>query len=337
MKLPKFEFADPDSMAECCRLLSEKGERARIIAGGTDLLMAMKNRSKMPELLVDLCRVPDLNRISYSEREGLKAGAMVTLRHFANEPIVREKFPLLSQAALAVGDAQLQAMGTIGGNLCQDCCCLYYNRPPMLRQNYDPCHKLGGQVCHAVKGSKSCWATYSGDLAPALLVLQARIKISGSQGEKITPLKELFSGDGKNPHILSPDQVVTEILVPPPAPRSGGAYLKMRVRKTIDYPLLGVAVYLTLNQNDGFFDNISVALTGVDMSPVLIDGAEWLSKSSTSQEIIEKLVETAYRKARPVNNTFGYSPRYRREMVKTYVKSAVRQSVAYAEKQGGTV
>jgi len=335
MKLPKFEFADPDTLEKCCRLLSQNDEKAQVIAGGTDLLSAMKNWVKQPELLVDLRHLPDLKVFNFSDREGLRAGALLTLRRFAAEPLVREKYPLLSQAALEVGDAQLQAMGTIGGNLCQDCCCLYYNRPPILRQQLESCHKLGGQVCHAVKRSKHCWAAYCGDLAPALMAMNARIRICGVQEEKVIYLKELFSGNGRKPNILSPDQLITEILVPPPAPRSAGAYLKMRVRKTIDYPLLGVAVYLTMSPENGSFDQIAVVLTGVDMGPILIDAAEWLPETRASQDVIDRLVETAYRKARPVGNASGASPRYRREMVKIYVRSAVRQSIASAKKQGG--
>ncbi|MFC1815809.1 FAD binding domain-containing protein [Thermodesulfobacteriota bacterium] len=320
---------------ECCKLLSEQSGNAQVIAGGTDLLMALKNRLKTPTMLVDLSRISALNQISYSDKEGLKVGAMVTLRHFANHSIVTEKYPFLAQAALAVGDAQLQAMGTIGGNLCQDSCCLYYNRQPMWRQNFDPCHKLGGHVCHAVKASKICWATYCGDLAPALLVLQARIKISGPHKEKIVPLNELYSGDGQKPHILSPDQLVAEIHVPPLIPLSGGTYLKMRVRKTIDYPLLGVAVSLRLNKTDNSFENISAALTGVEKTPILIDGEAPLKGDKTSQEVVENLAEKAFQKAHPINNTYGFSPKYRREMVKIYVKSAVQQSVESAKKQGG--
>jgi len=334
MKLPKFDYAEPDSIQECCKLLLEQGGNAEVIAGGTDLLTALKNRLKTPTMLVDLNRISDLNRIHYSAKDGLKVGAMVTLRHLSEHSIVTEKYPFVAQAALAVGDAQLQSMGTVGGNLCQDTCCMYYNRPPMWRQNFDPCHKLGGDVCHAVKNSKSCWATYCGDLAPALLVLHTRVKISGPNEEKIIPLHELYSQEGKKPHILSPGQLVTEIQVPPLSPPSGGAYLKMRVRKTIDYPLLGVAVNVGLNPTDNSFDKISAALTGVEKFPILIDGEAAL-EGVTPQEVVENLAESAYQKARPINNTYGYSPKYRRDMVKIYLKSAVQQSVEYAKKQGG--
>jgi 4-hydroxybenzoyl-CoA reductase subunit beta len=335
MKLPEFEYAEPDSIQDCCKLLSEQSGEAQIVAGGTDLLMALKNRLKSPATLVDISRISDLNQIHYSDKDGLKVGAMVTLRRFAAHAAVREKYPFLAQTALAVGDAQLQAMGTVGGNLCQDTCCLYYNRQPMWRQNFDPCHKLGGRVCHAVKGSKDCWATYCGDLAPALLVLQASIRIAGSKKDKVVPLNQLFSGDGKKPHTLLPDQLLVEIHIPPVTPHTGGTYLKMRVRKTIDYPLLGVAAGLTVSPSDNRCENISIALTGVEKSPILIEEEQTPIKGDAFDDVIESLAERAYQKAHPINNTYGYSPKYRREMVKFYVKSAARQSIDNMKNQGG--
>ena len=335
MKLPKFDYVVPDSIQECSKYMAEQNGKALAFAGGTDLLMALKNRLKNPAMLVDLSGIPALNQIRYSDSDGLKVGAMVTLRQLSKDPVVKEKFPILAQATLAVGDAQLQAMGTVGGNLCQDSCCLYFNRAPMWRQSLDTCHKLGGTACHAVKGSKTCWATYCGDLAPALIALRARVKISGTDGEKCIPLTELYSGDGAKPHTLAPDQVLTEIELPPLRPASGGIYLKMRVRKTIDYPLLGVAVYVTLGDDDDKFEEITVALTGVEKAPICIDGAEAIKENDSPQKIVDSIAESAYQRAHPINNTYGYTPKYRREMVRTYIKSAFQQSVELAKIQGG--
>jgi 4-hydroxybenzoyl-CoA reductase subunit beta len=335
VKVPGFEYAEPESISECCRLLEEQGGRAQAIAGGTNLIMALKNRLKVPKMVVDLCRIPNLSQIRYSEKDGLKVGALVSLRHLAANAVVREEYPILARAALDVGSAQIQAMGTIGGNLCQDTCCLYYNRPPMWRQGLEPCHKLGGDVCHAVKGSKTCWATYCGDLAPVLLVLGVRLKIADPKGEKIIPLSELYSGDGKTPHTLRPGQVVKEVQVPGPSADSGGAYLKLRVRKTIDYPLLGVAVTLALEGKNRVLRNVKVALTGVEKAPLLIEAADALNGEKITDEVIEGLAEAAYKQAHPINNTYGLTPKYRRDMVRTYVKSAVNRSLESAIRQGG--
>jgi len=335
MKVPKFEYAQPKSIGECCKLLEEHGANAQAIAGGTNLMVALKNRLKVPKMLVDLCCVPNLNGIRYSQKDGLNVGALVTLRHLVADPVVREKYAIFARAALDVGSAQIQAMGTIGGNLCQDSCCLYYNRPPMWRQGLEACHKLWGTVCHAVRRSKTCWATYCGDLAPVLLVLGARVKIADPKGEKVIPLSELYSGDGKVPHTLHPGQVVMEVQVPTPSANSGGAYLKLRVRKTIDYPLLGVAVTLALEGGDGTFRDVKVALTGVGKAPLLIKAADELKGKKITDEMIEGLAEAAYKQAHPVNNASGLTPKYRRDMVRIYVKSAVDQSLEAATRRGG--
>jgi 4-hydroxybenzoyl-CoA reductase subunit beta len=333
MRLPKFAYLAPASIAELCNIASAEGARARIIAGGTDLLAAMKYGLKKPELLLDICRIPHLDQITFSDREGLKVGALVTLRRLAAHPVIREKYPLLVQAALSVGSVQLQAMGTIGGNLCQDSCCLYYNRPPVSRQTLAPCFKLGEGQCHAVPGSKVCLATYAGDVAPALLALQASITITGPEGERTIPLPELYTGRGKIPHILKPGELLTEIQVPPAG--KTGVYLKLRMRKSIDYPLLGVAVHMSPDGEKGTFRNISLALTAVERSPLLIKIPEGAAAPAEWEKQVEMFAEAAYGAAHPIANTSGYSPRYRREMVKVYVRQGIYQAMEIASGKGG--
>lgn len=335
MKLPEFEYAEPKSIREACQLLRDKGEKAQAIAGGTGVMMALKNTLKVPERLVDLSGLPNLSQICYSERQGLKVGALVSLRQMASNPVVKEKYPILAQAALDVGTVQIQAMGTVGGNLCQDNLCFWYNRSPMVRQMQESCHKLGGHVCHAVSRSKSCWATYCGDVAPVLLVLHAKVQIADSKGRKLIPLNEFYSGDGKRPNILKPGQIVTEIQVPSPAPNSGGAYLKLRVRKTMDYPLLGVAANLTIRKGDNICTDATIALTAVERAPLLIKEGIWLKGKELRDVAIERLAEAAYRQAHPLNNIFELNPKYRKDMVKVYAKLAVLQAFERATKAGG--
>jgi 4-hydroxybenzoyl-CoA reductase subunit beta len=334
MKLPKFAYLAPESTGEFCKIAAAEGARARIIAGGTDLLVAMKYGLKKPEMLLDISRIPQLDQIAYTDQEGLKVGALVSLRRLAAHPVIREKYPLLVQSALSVGSVQLQAMGTIGGNLCQDSRCLYYNRPPVSRQTLSPCFKLGGEQCHAVNGSKVCLATYAGDMAPALLALQASVTIAGPEGEKTIPLLELYSGRGKTPHILKPGELLKEIQMPPPTGKAG-VYLKMRLRKSIDYPLLGVAVILSPDAEKGNLWNISLALTAVERSPLLIKVPDGTAVPGEREKQGEILAEAAYNAAHPIANTSGYSPRYRREMVKGYVRQGICQAMEIASGKGG--
>lgn len=331
MKLPPFEYVQPKSVRTACRRLREEGEEGMALAGGTDLLQALKNRLKAPRVLVDLRGLP-LDRIRYSRKTGLKIGACVSVRQLADDPVVKEKYLMLAAAARQVGTAQLQAMGTVGGNLCQDSLCVYYNRSPMMRLTLEPCLKLGGEVCHAVSGSKDCWAVYSGDLAPVLIALRARVVLATSAGTKSIALTDLFTGDGKKPNRVKPGQIVTEVLVPPPAPHSGGAYLKLRMRKTIDYPLLGAAVALTVD--DQVCVDATLVLTGVDKRPLWIAEAERLKGQVLCDDEVGQVALAAHKQAHPLNNVSELSAKYRREMIDLYVRLAFHQAWQSATKAG---
>lgn len=328
MTLPKFELVEPKTLRKACRLLKENKGQALLIAGGTDLLQSLKNRLKTPSVLIDLTSVPRLDEISYSNKRGLKIGAGVSIRVLVNHPIVKEKYPVIAYAASQVGTPQLQAMGTIGGNLCQDNLCAYYNRSPMMRLPLEPCLKLEGDVCNAVANSKECWAVYSGDLAPVLMVLGATIIITDATGKKEISLDKFYSGDGKRPNRLKPGQILTEIHIPPITPHSGDAYLKLRQRNTIDYPLLGVAVHLTMKH--GRCANAALALTGIDRAPLLIREVAKLKGKPINDEEIERLAQVASKRARPLSNVVELTPKYRREMVKVYVRKTMRQAIEIA-------
>ena len=337
MKLPPFEYVAPKSLTKACELLRDKKNKAIPIAGGTDLLLALKNRLKTPNLLVDLHNLPkSLHHIAYSPKQGLTLGGLVSLRQAANHTVVRDKYPIFVQALLSVGSPQLQAMGTLGGNLCQDNLCVYYNRSPMLRQALEPCHKVGGKICHTISGSKTCWATYCGDVAPALLALQAKVKIIGPGSEKVIPLQKFYTADGKKPNILKPGEILTEIQVPPPRPRSGGAYLKLRIRKAIDYPLLGAAFWHSLRNGEAVCEEATLVLTGVERAPLFIQETETLKGRRLEGKIIEDLAEAAYRRAHPLYTVSELTPKYRKDMVRVYVREAVRLAIQQVLK-GGTL
>jgi 4-hydroxybenzoyl-CoA reductase subunit beta len=330
MSLPQFDYLEPKSLRQACRVLASHKGRALAIAGGTDLLQAMKNRLKTPRAIVDLKSIPRLNQISFSSKTGLRIGALVTLRELAHNSLVVEKYPMLADAALQIGSPQLQTMGTVGGNLCQDNLCLYYNRPPMTRQMIEPCYKLGGGICHAVSNSKDCWAVHCSDLSPVLLTLGAHLVIAKPTGTATIPLDKFYTRDGLKPNILRPGQIVVEIRLPSPQPRSGGAYLKLRVRQTIDYPLLGVAVNLRLGKGNGDCQDVRVALTGVDHGPLLIPEADKLKGKLIGEAEIEEIARAARRHARPLGNVTDLAPKYRREMVQVYVRRAFQEALERA-------
>ncbi len=308
-------------------LLEEKGGNALPVAGGTDLMLHLKDGVKVPECLVDLRGIPALYQIDYSPEQGLKIGSLVSLRHLAESAPVKEHYPALAQAALQVASPQIQAMGTVGGNICQDCCCIYYNRSAESKHGLERCFKAGGDVCHTVRGSKKCWATFCGDLAPVLLTLEAKVIIADGTGERTMPLIDLFSGDGKQPIALGTGQILGQIVVPPPSPQDGSCYLKLRMRQTIDYPALGVAVHVTL---DGGAPRATAGLTGVEQRPLFIEQTGRGGERFTDEDT-EMLADQAYAKAHPLNNIREYTPKYRKEMVKVYIRSAMKQALQMAE------
>lgn len=331
MRPPPLEHVEPRSLEEACRLLERHADAARPIAGGTDLVPALKNRLQRPRVIVDLLRIPGLDAVRWSEQDGLSLGALVTLRRLASDPLVRGRYAALAEAAHAAGSVQLRAMGTLGGNLCQDACCQFFNRSPMSRQMLEPCHKLGGEVCHVVCGSEDCWAVYCGDLAPALLALDARVRVASPSGGRTLPVSELYSGDGERPVALGLGEIVAQVALPPPPPRSGGAYLKLRPREALDYPLLGVAAWLALGPEGRAVSRARVALTAVDGAPVPVAAAARLEGREAGDGAFREVGAQARKLAHPMKNVAALPPGYRAQMVEVYVRRALARALERAE------
>lgn len=334
MRLPALEHLEPSSLVEVCRLLQEKGgEGIKPLAGGTDLLVSMKQRVITPRYLVNLKGLPELQGIEYDEDQGLRIGPALTLRELQSAPAVPRRYPALGEAAHVVGAAQHQFMGTVGGNLCLDTRCWYYNQSHAWRQSRPPCLKLGGEVCHVIKGGKACLAAYQGDLAPILLALGSEVRIIHAGGERTLPLEELFTRQGKSPHALQSYEILSGIRVPPPLVASGASYQKLRLRESIDFPLVGAAVALSLERGDGVIHAARVFLTAVGSGPIRVPGAEQaLRGKPLSMDALEKAGEEASRAAHPVAN-MPTSPDYRKKMAAVMVKRAARE--AYERARGG--
>jgi 4-hydroxybenzoyl-CoA reductase subunit beta len=331
MKLPTFDYQRPQSTEQACRLLLQGGREAHAIAGGTELVLALQNRQKKTRLLVDLGGISGLNQVRYQPESGLRIGALVTLRQLADHPDVRRVYPLLAQAAGMAGSPQLQSMGTVGGNLCQDTCCQYFSRSAEARRTFEPCHKLGGHVCHVVPGSQECWATYAGDMAPALIALDASVWISHPGGERHVAARELFSGDGSRPHTLSEGEIVGAIDVPPPSANSGQVYAKLRQRGTLDYGMLAVAARVDFN-GGAECRKVSVVLTGVDRRPIEVTEAADAQGTRLGEAEIRAIAEAAHKRAQPMKSLCDLPPSYRRQMVDVFVESAVTEARAAAER-----
>lgn len=328
MRLPEFEHSEPESLEEACEQLSRHKGEVNLIAGGTDLLASMKQRVKTPKYLVDIKTLPDLKSIRFDKMEGLKIGALVTHRELMTNREIREKYPVLAEAASVIGAPQLQAMGTIGGNLCLDTRCWFYNQSHWWRKAREACLKLGGNVCHVEDGGK-CLAPYQGDMASALIALNAQIRLLKKGGEKTIPLKEFYTGNGKAPNILGEDEILTEVLVAVPAEKSGASYEKLRLRNAIDFPQAGAAVNMTL-EDGSVCKKARVVINALGPSPQVVNNVdEVLGAKEIKDALVIEVAEAAYKEANPAETMPG-SPEYRREMVKVLVKKSFQNALERA-------
>jgi len=323
LRLPKTDHVFPSTVKEACSLLEQSRGGAKVLAGGTDLLVACKLRNIKPTLLVSLKKIPELRGITHQEDVGVIIEAMTHLNEIRYNPYVMKYYPALSQAAATVGTPQLREMGTIGGNLCLDTRCIYYNQSDSWRKSRGVCFKMGGDLCHVDPKGKKCYATFSGDMAPALIALNAKAKLISCSGERVMPVEDLYSGKGKEPLSLGTDEVLTEIIVPPPMQRQTSAYLKYRMRKAICFPLVGVGVSVRL-EPDGSFADCRVVLTGVGPQPVVVPIPQALLEGKTlTQELVDHLAEKATNSGNPVANTSGSTPAYRRRIAGMLTRRAV--------------
>jgi 4-hydroxybenzoyl-CoA reductase subunit beta len=338
LRLPPFDYLAPRTVAEAVAMLADRGPEAMIVAGGTDLYPNMKRRQFEPKALVGLRSIAALQRIEGSAEVGLTIGAGMTLTQVSRRPEIAAAYPALAYAAGAVSTAQLRNMGTIGGNLCVDTRCNYYNQTYHWRKSIGFCLKKEGDpltsdsgrrsgqtICLVAPGSSRCWAVSSSDTAPVMIALGARVRLVGPQGERVIPVQALYRDDGIVYLDRQADEILAEILLPP-ADGLHTAYLKLRRRGAFDFPILGVAVALKLAE-DGTCAEARIILGAVESSPVEAQQAEsLLINQKLTDEVIEAAAQAAARPARPLDNT-DLSLSYRKKMVPVYVARALRQAV----------
>jgi 4-hydroxybenzoyl-CoA reductase subunit beta len=325
VSLPTFQLLRPKTIEEAVSLMAKYQGEVKVVAGGTDLLPSMKQKLFTPSFVLDLRGVAGLCGIR-SSAGSTEIGAMTTLTAVELSPIIRRDYPVLYQAARTVASPVLRHMGTLGGNICLDTRCLWYNQSLLWRKSCGFCLKKDGNLCHVAPGGKFCWAAFSGDTAPALLCLGAEIEIAGPDGLRRTPLSDFYVNDGIVRLHLANNEIVTRIHLPESAAGWRGSYQKLRIRGSIDYPLAGVAV--ALKMKSGRVEDARVAITAVNPAPHLLKDVDaHLIGVTPTEEIAERIGEMAARTAKPLT-TSVLTPEYRREMVRVYAKRAVMQAAA---------
>ena len=320
MRLPWFEYRAPRSVAEAARILAGEGPGAMLIAGGTDLLPNMKRRHQSPQTLVSLRRVGELkNAVNGS---GLRLGAALTLTEVTGTAAVRENYRGLWQAAAQVATPHLRNMGTLGGNLCLDTRCTYYNQNYEWRKAIDFCMKVDGETCWVATASKRCLAVSSTDTAPALISLGAKIRLVSVSGEREVALGDLYRNDGIEYLRRKPDEILTEVLLPKPDGWKS-TYWKLRRRGSFDFPLLGVAAAVR-QAPDGSVEEARLILGAVSSHPLTIKAEPGLVGKKLTDENIAQVGELAESRAKPMDNT-DMDLRWRKHVVADFVGYALRE------------
>lgn len=324
MSLPAFRILQPRTVAEACRILDEHGPDAMIVAGGTDVVPNLQMKLFAPRVLVDIKPLNELSQIQFSPDRGLTIGATASLTRILETPWLAREFPVLASAISTIAGPLQRNMGTIGGNLCLETRCRWYNQSYFWRQSLGGCLKKDGDVCHVAPGGKFCWAAWSGDSAPAFLTLDAELEIAGVSGTRRIPLRDFYKNDGKDRIALARNELLTAVHVPPHMFGRRGVYHKLRVRDSIDYPLAGVAIAMQVDSS-GVCRDARVALSAVNPAPMLVrEAAENLIGKRWSPELAEQAAHSAIRTGKPLT-TSASTPVYRREMLRVFTRRALEE------------
>jgi 4-hydroxybenzoyl-CoA reductase subunit beta len=323
MRLPPFRYVAPSTPREAARLLAQHGPEAMPVSGGTDLYPNMKRRQFEPKVLVGLRGLSDLRSIVGTPESGIEIGALVTLTEIEHSELLRSAYPALARAAGWVSSPPLRNVGTIGGNLCIDTRCNYYNQSYEWREAIQFCMKKDGDTCWVAPGSKRCWAISSSDTAPVFMAYGAEVSLTGPDGDRRLPVRELYRHDGIDFVTKRPEEILTKIHLPP-LDSVRATYHKLRRRGSIDFPILGVAAAIK-RAADGTIEQADIVLTAVESAPVEAnEAAALLVGHRLTPELIEDVAAKAYKPAKPLDNT-DLTHAYRKKMARVYVARALEE------------
>jgi 4-hydroxybenzoyl-CoA reductase subunit beta len=322
LRLPPFTYLAPRTVADAARLVAEHGRDAMLVAGGTDLYPNMKRGQFEPKVLVALNGIAELHGVRGDGRRGLSLGPTTTLAAVSRHPEVARHYPALATAAGLVSSPQLRNVGTVGGNVCVDTRCNYYNQTYDWRKAIGFCMKKDGDICLVAPGSPRCWAVSSSDTAPVLWSLGAQVRLAGSSGERTIPLADLYRDDGIEYLAKRPDEVLAEILLPP-ADGWRSVYLKLRRRGSFDFPVLGVAVALRCEGE--IVREARIVLGAVASLPrEATAAAQALVGERLTPELVARVADVAAGPSKPLDNT-DYAHFYRKRMTRVFVARALRR------------
>jgi 4-hydroxybenzoyl-CoA reductase subunit beta len=304
-------------------MLADAGPSGQFVAGGTDLYPNMKRRQQTPRTVISVTRLRELNRITGDGESGVVIGASVSLTDVCEHPIINRDYPFVAQAARTISTPILRNMGTIGGNLLLDTRCNYYDQNYEWRKGINFCLKKDGDVCWVAPGSSKCWAVQSADLVPLMVAVGARVRLVSTLGERMVDAAGLYNDDGIAYLHKRPDELLVDIHLPP-VKGWRATYKKLRRRGAFDFPVLGVAARLDLDQ-DGTVTNAKLILGGIAPAPVEVKNAQAaLIGQTLNDETMRAAAEACYLKARPLDNT-DFVMNWRKQMARPYVMRALEE------------
>jgi 4-hydroxybenzoyl-CoA reductase subunit beta len=330
LRLPSFTYLQPRALQEALAMKADAGPDGMYVAGGTDLYPNMKRRHQEPTTVISLVGIPELRRLGSGERGAVPLGACLTLTEVQADRSIQERYAAVAAAAGLVSTPLLRNMGTLGGNLCLDTRCNYYDQTYEWRKAIDFCMKKDGHICWVAPSSPRCWAVSSSDVAPVMVALGAEYVLAGPGGERVVPAARFYHNDGINYLTKQPDEILAAVRLP--APDGWDAvYHKLRRRGSFDFPVLGVAAWV---QWDGArVADARVVLGGVASWPQEVpEAAAALRGTTLAPEAIAAAADAAYRPAKPMDNT-DFDLSWRKQMTRVYVSRALAE---LAERHGIT-
>jgi 4-hydroxybenzoyl-CoA reductase subunit beta len=320
--LPAFTLRTPRTIAEAVTLLAAPGARA--IAGGTDLVPNARKGLVDARSLVDVTHIPELREIAHDAR-GTMIGAAVTLARIVSDRALLQAHPVLVDAARAVAAPSHRNVATLGGNLCQDTRCVFYNQSEWWRNANGFCLKHGGDTCHVAPQGRRCHAAFASDVAPALLALGASVVTATVEWTRERALADLYVEDGASHLALVPGEIVVGVRIPPQPVHARTGYRKARTRGAIDFPLAGVAARVVIDE--GVLRDVRVALTGTNSRAFLLAGTDALVGRAPDDEALDELARLVRRQASPMRTTVTQA-NYRRQVAAVMVQRLVRELCA---------
>jgi len=323
MRLPKFTYRVPKTISDAVAMFGDAGPDAMFVAGGTDLYPNMKRRQQTPNTVISVTRLRELHEIRGDATTGLVIGSSVSLTQICEHPVINHDYGFLADAARLISTPILRNMGTIGGNLLLDTRCNYYDQNYEWRKGINFCMKKDGEICWVAPSSPKCWAVQSSDLAPVMVAIGAKIKLVSASGERMLDAADLYNNDGIDYLHKRPDELLTEIHLPP---RNGlrVIYKKLRRRGAFDFPVLGVAAALGM-AGDGTVRSAKLILGGIAPAPIEVSEAQQaLIGGQLDVERINAAAEACYLKARPLDNT-DFVMGWRKQMARPFVQRALEE------------